>query len=47
MTAAPASTPKTVPSGPASGRNVVPGMMNAPHPTAVPNENAQAANADR
>jgi hypothetical protein len=30
------------PSGPATGRNAVPGIMNAPHPTAQPKERATA-----
>ena len=34
IAAVPRSTPISVPRGPAPGRNVVPGIMNAPQPTA-------------
>ena len=47
MIAAPAKTPMVVPSGPAFGRNTVPGMTSEPQPTAVPNANAQAASGER
>ena len=39
--------PITVPSGPATGKNVVPGMTKAPHPTLQPKASAQAPSGDR
>ena len=42
MMTAPSKIPMTVPSGPATGRKVLPGIMNAPQPTAQPRESAQA-----
>ena len=42
MITAPIPMPSTVPSGPASGRKVVPGIMNEPQPTAQPRDKAQA-----
>ena len=47
MTRAPAMIPIAVPALPASGRNVVPGMTNAPQPTLHPNASAHAPGADR
>ena len=38
----PITMPGTVPSGPATGRNVVPGMTKAPQPTLQPNASAHA-----
>ena len=36
MMAIPASMAMRVPNGPATGRNVVPGITNIPHPTMTP-----------
>ena len=36
-----------VPSGPPIGKKVVPGMTNAPQPTAQPNDNAQTFSGDK
>ena len=47
MTKAPRISPKHVPTGPAEGRNVVPGITKAPHPTAHPKESAQTCNGER
>ena len=47
ITREPISMPATVPIGPATGRNVVPGMTNAPHPTAQPNDSAHAITGER
>ena len=47
MTTAPTTMPMTVPNGPAIGRKVVPGMINAPQPTAHPNASAQAPSGER
>ena len=44
---APANIPSKVPTGPANGKNVVPGITNAPQPTAQPNDIAHAPNGDR
>ena len=44
IASAPMHIPDTLPSGPASGRNMFPGMAKAPHPTAQPNDSAHAAN---
>ena len=38
--------PMVVPRGPASGKNVVPGITNAPQPTAQPKAKAQTPNGD-
>ena len=43
MIRAPIRTPITVPSGPATGRKLLPGIIKAPQPTAQPKESAQAA----
>ena len=40
MTTAPIIMPRAVPAGPAFGKNVVPGITNAPHPTAHPKDSA-------
>ena len=47
ITSPPTSIPIAVPMGPASGRNVVPGMTNEPQPTAQPKESAQTAIGDK
>ena len=47
ITSAPSSIPKAVPNGPATGRNVVPGITSEPHPTAQPNDNAHTARGER
>ena len=47
MAIAPTAIPIAVPTGPAFGRNVVPGMTKAPHPTMKPNDSAQAEAGER
>ena len=47
MTTAPTAKPSSVPSGPAMGRNVVPGITKAPQPTTQPKDSAQTATGDR
>ena len=44
---APISNPIIEPSGPARGKNVVPGITKAPHPTAQPNAKAQTESGDK
>ena len=43
----PIAMPSAVPKGPAIGKQVVPGMTNAPQPTAQPNDNAQTFSGDK
>ena len=47
MMTAPTAMPMAVPNGPAIGRKVVPGMINAPQPTAHPNASDQTPSGDR
>ena len=42
MMSAPTAMPITVPSGPATGRKLLPGIMKAPQPTAQPKDSAHA-----
>ena len=44
---APISNPIIEPSGPARGKDVVPGITKAPHPTAQPNAKAQTESGDK
>ncbi|MBE8953317.1 MAG: hypothetical protein SR1Q7_09270 [Quinella sp. 1Q7] len=43
----PTAMPSAVPSGPPIGKKVVPGMTNAPQPTAQPKDNAQTFSGDK
>ena len=43
----PIAMPSAVPRGPAIGKNVVPGITNAPQPTAQPNDNAHTFSGDK
>ena len=47
MMTMPASIAITVPAGPATGRNVVPGMANTPQPTMQPKAIAHTSSGDR
>ena len=47
MTSEPIKSPMVVPTGPAIGRNAVPGMTKAPQPTAQPKDSAQTATGER
>ena len=47
ITSPPIVSPSAVPTGPARGRNVVPGITNAPQPTLQPNESAHALSMPR
>ena len=47
MTRPPIAIPIAVPSGPAIGKNVVPGITKAPQPTAHPKDNAQTLSGDK
>ena len=47
MTTAPIPMPMAVPSGPAIGRKVVPGMTKAPQPTAHPKDSAHTLTGER
>ncbi len=47
ITSVPMAIPIAVPSGPAAGRKVVPGITNAPQPTAQPKESAHTPSGER
>ena len=47
ISSVPMASAMTVPAGPAAGRNVVPGMTNAPQPTMQPKAMAQTSSLDR